>query len=56
MSEIIRECVPNRYSSWNERVQMSGCMCERWLQTKVIRGAESTSLLFDVDEARREET
>ena len=56
MSEIIRECVPNRDSSLNERVEMSRSMCEWLLQANVICIAENASLLFGVDEARREET
>ena len=35
---------------------MSRSMCEWLLQTKVICGAQNASLLFGVDEARREET
>ena len=56
MSEIIRECVTNRDSSWNERVQMSRFVSEWLVQTKVIYGTKNAGLLFGVDEARTEET
>ena len=44
MSEIIKEGVPIINSSWNERVQISSCMCERLLQMRVNCGAENASL------------